>query len=84
MVRRVLGLLLFAVAVSGCAHDSDWLQRQDPVESTIGRDPNKAPAGKVMPPPGMGVDLGQASSYKSNNMQSRSIADDPAERLRIA
>ena len=60
MVKRVRGLVLFAVAVSGCAHDSEWLQRQDPVESTIGRDPNKAPAGKVMPPPGMGVDLGHA------------------------
>ena len=83
MVGRVLGLVLFAVAVSGCAHDSEWLQHQDPVESTIGRDPNKAPAGKVIPPPGMGVDLGQASSYRSNNTQSRSITDDHAERLRL-
>jgi len=32
--------------------------RKEPVQSTIGNDPTQAPAGKVIPAPGMGVDLG--------------------------
>jgi hypothetical protein len=70
MVRRIRGLVLVTVAVSGCAHDSEWLHHQDPVQSTIGADPSKAPAGKVIPPPGLGVDLGQAPPSKSIATQS--------------
>jgi hypothetical protein len=58
MLRRVMALTAVTLMLSGCAHDSEWLQRQEPVQSTIGNDPSKAPAGKVIPPPGMGVDLG--------------------------
>ena len=56
MAKCTLGLALFAALISGCAED--WAIRKPGVESTIGNDPNKAPAGKVIPPPGMGVDLG--------------------------
>ncbi len=51
----VLGVLV--LLLPGCAHDHDWLIRRPGVESTIGKDPNKEPAGKVIPPAGMGVDL---------------------------
>jgi hypothetical protein len=57
VIRRTLGLVLFAAVLSGCA-DKDWMIRKPGVESTIGNDPSKAPAGKVIPPPGIGVDLG--------------------------
>ena len=57
MNKRTLTLALFAALLSGCT-DKDWMIRKPDVESTIGNDPNKAPAGKVIPPPGMGVDLG--------------------------
>jgi hypothetical protein len=59
MLKRNIGLAVLIGIVSGCAHDAEWMQRREPVQSTIGTDPNKAPAGKVIPPPGMGVDLGQ-------------------------
>jgi hypothetical protein len=59
VVKRLLGLTAVTLVLSGCAHDAQWLQRQDPVQSTSGNDPNKAPAGKTIPPPGLGVDLGQ-------------------------
>jgi hypothetical protein len=62
MVKRYIGLAILIGMLSGCAHDAWWMQRQEPVQSTIGNDPNKAPAGKVTPPPGMGVDLGQSHS----------------------
>jgi hypothetical protein len=57
MVKRSLALALVAALVSGCA-DKDWMIRKPGVQSTIGNDPNQAPAGKVIKPPGMGVDLG--------------------------
>jgi hypothetical protein len=60
VIKRALGLALFAALLCGCA-DKDWMMRKPGVESTIGNDPNKAPAGKVIPPPGMGVDLGARS-----------------------
>jgi hypothetical protein len=56
-----LGIVLFAALVPGCA-DKDWMIRQPAVQSTIGTDPSKAPAGKSIPPPGMGVDLGDRTS----------------------
>lgn len=56
--RRVLGLVALAASLGGCAHDRDWARRQAPVQSTLGNDPRKAPAGKAMVPPGLGVDLG--------------------------
>lgn len=58
MAGRLLVLATLAIGVAGCAHDAEWMQRQEPVESTIGKDPRDAPAGKVIPPPGMGVDMG--------------------------
>jgi len=41
--------------------------RQPAVQSTIGNDPNKAQPGKVIAPPGMGVDLGDRSSEVSTH-----------------
>jgi hypothetical protein len=61
MLRRLLAMTMLATILSGCAHDAEWMQRQEPVQSTIGNDPNKAPAGKSIPPPGLGVDLGQTT-----------------------
>lgn len=58
MCQRMLGAYNLTLVISGCAHDVRWMQHQEPVQSTIGTDPNKAPAGKVIPPPGMGVNLG--------------------------
>jgi hypothetical protein len=60
VIKRTFALALFTVLLSGCA-DKDWMIRKPGVQSTIGNDPNKAPAGKVIPPPGMGVDLGARS-----------------------
>jgi hypothetical protein len=57
VIKRTLVLALFTTMLSGCA-DKDWMIRKPGVESTIGNDPSKFPAGKVIPPPGMGVDLG--------------------------
>ena len=57
MFRRELLIAILALFVPGCAHNRDWLQRQPGVESTIGRDFRKEPAGKVIPPAGLGVDL---------------------------
>jgi hypothetical protein len=66
MHKRGIGLIVLIVLLSGCVHDPEWFQHQEPVQSTIGNDPNKAPAGKVIPPPGMGVDLGQSHSITDN------------------
>jgi hypothetical protein len=70
VIKRLLALALALVTVmfSGCA-DKDWMIRKPGVESTIGNDPNKAPAGKVIPPPGMGVDLGARSPDAPNALQ---------------
>jgi len=67
MVKRTVALGVLALLLPGCAHNSDWLIRQPAVESTLGTDPNKAPAGKVIPPPGMGVDLGDRSNGVSGH-----------------
>jgi hypothetical protein len=66
MVKRYIGLAILIGLLSGCAHDAWWMQHQEPVQSTIGNDPNKAPAGKVIPQRGMGVDLGQLHSITDN------------------
>jgi hypothetical protein len=81
MIRRTLAIALFAALISGCAN-SDWMIRKPPVESTIGNDPNKAPAGKVIPPPGMGVDLGallpdQYKMLEESRVCSRSLCWPP-------
>ena len=57
LFRRALALGFFALLLPGCAQNRDWMIRKEGVESTIGHDPNKEPAGKVIPPAGMGVDL---------------------------
>ncbi len=57
MIKRASMLCGLVLALSGCA-DHDWMIRKPGVESTIGNDPNEQPAGKVIKPPGMGVDLG--------------------------
>jgi hypothetical protein len=57
LIKRAVALGVVVLSLSGCA-DHDWMIRKPGVESTIGNDPNKAPAGKVISPPGMGVDLG--------------------------
>jgi hypothetical protein len=55
MIKRAIAILAFVLP--GCAHDAAWMHRQPAVESTIGSDPNEAPAGTVSGPRGMGVDL---------------------------
>jgi hypothetical protein len=52
-----MSIAILALLVPGCAHDTEWMHRQPGVESTIGRDFHKEPAGKVIPPAGLGVDL---------------------------
>lgn len=59
MIKRAIAILAFVLP--GCAHDTEWMRRQPAVESTIGTDPSKAPAGTVSGPRGMGVDLTGAS-----------------------
>ena len=61
MIKRTLAIAILAFVVPGCAHDAEWMHRQPAVESTIGSDPSKAPAGTVSGPRGMGVDLTGAS-----------------------
>ena len=61
MIKRAFAIAILAFALPGCAHDAEWMHRQPAVESTIGSDPNKAPAGTVSGPRGMGVDLTGAS-----------------------
>ena len=61
MIKRLVALGVLAGILPGCAHDAEWLHRQPAVESTLGRDPNKMPAGKVISPAGMGVDLSEGS-----------------------
>ena len=57
MIKRAFAIAILAFVLPGCAHDAEWMHRQPAVESTIGTDPNEAPAGSVSPPRGMGVDL---------------------------
>jgi len=57
LLRRALAVGLLCLLLPGCAQDREWWHRQEAVESTIGHDPNKMPAGKVIPPAGLGVDL---------------------------
>ena len=61
MINRKFAIAILAFVLPGCAHDAEWMHRQPAVESTIGTDPNKAPAGTVSGPRGMGVDLTGAS-----------------------
>ena len=61
MIKRAFAIAILAFVLPGCAHDAEWRHRQPAVESTIGTDPNKAPAGTVSGPRGMGVDLTGAS-----------------------
>jgi hypothetical protein len=61
MIKRAFAIAILAFVVPGCAQDAEWMHRQPPVESTIGSDPNEAPAGTVSGPRGMGVDLTGAS-----------------------
>ena len=62
MIKRTVVVAVLAGILPGCAHDVEWLHRQPAVESTIGTDPAKVPAGKVYGPAGMGVDLSDRSS----------------------
>ena len=61
MIKRTFAIAILAFLLPGCAHDAEWMHRQPAVESTIGSDPSKAPAGTVSGPRGMGVDLTEAS-----------------------
>jgi hypothetical protein len=56
MRKGTLVLVLFAVLIPGCANH-DWMINQPAVQSTVQKDPNKAEPGKVIAPPGLGVDL---------------------------
>ena len=57
MIKRAFAIAILAFVLPGCAHDAEWMHRHPGVESTIGSDPNEAPAGTVSGPRGMGVDL---------------------------
>ena len=57
MIKRTFAIAMLAFVLPGCAHEAEWMHRQPAVESTIGSDPSKAPAGTVSGPRGMGVDL---------------------------
>lgn len=70
MFKRAVIVGVLTVFVSGCAHDAEWMQRQPAIESTIGNDPNNAPAGRVIPPPGMGVDMGAITPDLMNALTS--------------
>jgi hypothetical protein len=59
MVKRAVLIAGAALGLHGCAHDAGRLNRHPPQESTIGTDLNKAPAGRVYGPTGLGVDLTQ-------------------------
>ncbi len=61
MIKRASAIAILAFVLPGCAHDAEWMHRQPAVESTIGSDPREAPAGTVLGPRGMGVDLTWAS-----------------------
>jgi hypothetical protein len=55
--KRTIAITVLGASLSGCAADKDWMIRELGVESTIGTDMNKQPAGKVIPPAGLGGDL---------------------------
>ena len=57
MINRAFAIAILVFVLPGCAHEAEWMHRQPAVESTIGSDPNEAPAGTVSGPRGMGVDL---------------------------
>jgi hypothetical protein len=63
MIVRAVALSAFALLLSGCAQNGEWLKRQPGVESTIGTDPSKVPAGQVIGPAGFGVDLTDRSPH---------------------
>ena len=69
MIKRAFAIAVLALVIPGCAHDAEWMHRQPAVESTIGSDPNRAPAGTVSGPRGMGVDLTGASPKATGNMK---------------
>jgi hypothetical protein len=61
MIKRTFAIAILAFLLPGCAHDAEWMHRQPAVQSTIGSHPSEAPAGTVLGPRGMGVDLTEAS-----------------------
>ncbi|MGO9465383.1 MAG: hypothetical protein ACLQIB_34305 [Isosphaeraceae bacterium] len=69
MIKRAIALGFLASGAAGCSHGADWMIRKPAVESTIGNDPNQAPAGKVIPPRGMGVDLGARLSIAGHMLR---------------
>jgi hypothetical protein len=69
MIRQAAAIVVLALFSPGCAHDAEWLHRHPGVESTIGTDPNAAPAGTVIGPRGMGVDLTERSPILSNDQK---------------
>jgi hypothetical protein len=66
MIRPVAAIVVLALFSPGCAQHAEWLHRQPGVESTIGTDPSAAPAGTVIGPRGMGVDLTERLPIVSN------------------
>ncbi len=62
MLKRAITTADWAQILQGCAHNAESMQRQPAVESTIGTDPSKLPAGTVDGPRDMGVDLSDRSS----------------------
>jgi hypothetical protein len=69
MIKRTFAIAILAFVAPGCAHDAEWMHRQPAVESTIGSDPNEAPAGTVSGPRGMGVDLTGASPKARDSLE---------------
>jgi hypothetical protein len=69
MIKRTFAIAVLVFVVPGCAHEAEWMHRQPAVESTIGSDPNEAPAGTVSGPRGMGVDLTGRSPKALNSLK---------------
>jgi hypothetical protein len=69
MIRQAAAIVVLALFSPGCAHDAEWMHRQPAVESTIGTDPSEAPAGTVLGPRGLGVDLTERSPIVSKDQK---------------
>jgi hypothetical protein len=61
MIRQAAAIVVLVLFSPGCAHNAEWMHRHPGVESTIGTDPSTVPAGTVIGPRGMGVDLTERS-----------------------
>jgi hypothetical protein len=58
MFKWLAAIVLLALIVPGCSHDHQFLKGEPPERlSTMGHNFKTAPAGRSIPPAGLGVDL---------------------------